>query len=194
MRNFAEYYKELLEWEDIEFQELISDWREDLIIEIQNDFQSDVNNSRLKGLTFVPNKTNQSAGNQLDVLAVNELNEHLNIFKIEKCPGNGYPDRILARGDFKHIALEMKATGGWNPKDTNRRVLTSSSINLRARFTAPIYHLICTVIYQNLTVELAEIIALRLDFVEPTTLVGVRFEATVSHKILSSGTHKSIVL
>ena len=55
MKNFAEYYKDLLEWEGVEFQELISDWREDLIAEIQDDFKAAISTSGLKGLAFVPN-------------------------------------------------------------------------------------------------------------------------------------------
>ena len=39
----------------------------------------------------------------------------------------------------------------------------------------------------------AKIGRIRLDFLEPTTLVGVRLEASVSHKILCSGSHRSIV-
>ncbi len=41
MKNFAEYYKNLLEWEGVEFQELISTWKENLIQEVQDDFQLD---------------------------------------------------------------------------------------------------------------------------------------------------------
>lgn len=134
MKNFAEYYKDLLEWEEIEFQELISDWQEELITEVQNDFQSAINGAGLKELAFVPKLTNQSVGNQVEIVAIEELNQHLKIFKIENCSGAGYPDRVLTKGDFKQIALEMKATGDWNPNDTNRRVITSSSTKLRANF------------------------------------------------------------
>ena len=133
MKKFAEYYKDLLEWEGVAFQELISDWREDLVAEIQNDFQQAINNSDLKGLTFAPNKTNQSVGNQVEIVALEKLNGNLKMFKIENCSGAGYPDRLLAKGDFKQIALEMKATSNWNPKDSNRRVLTSSSKKLREK-------------------------------------------------------------
>ncbi len=149
MKNFAEYYKDLLEWEGVRFQELISSWREDLIVEIQSDFGRAVTDSNLKGSIFVPSATNQSVGNQVEIVALERLNEHLKIFKIENCSGAGYPDRLLAKSDFKQIALEMKATSSWNPKDTNRRVLTSSSRKLREKFSSPIYHLLYTVIYQN---------------------------------------------
>lgn len=192
MKHFAEYYKDLLDWEDVKFQELISDWREDLIEEIKKDFQSAVANSKLKGLAFIPNKTNQSVGNQVEIVALEKLNEHLITFQIENCAGAGYPDRVLTKGDVKQIALEMKATGDWNPKDSNRRVLTSSSKKLREKFILPIYHLLCTIVYKSEDGK-AEIDSLRLDFIEPLTEVSVRLEASVSHKILTNATHKSIV-
>lgn len=192
MKNFAEYYKDLLEWEDIEFRELISEWREDLIIEIQNDFQSAVSNSGLKGSAFIPNPTNQSVGNQVEIVVIEKLNKYLETFQIENCSGAGYPDRVLTKSDFKQVALEMKATGDWNPGDSNRRVLTSSSKKLREKFVSPIYHLLCTVIYKS-EIGAAKIEAIRLDFIEPITQVSVRLEASVSHKMLTNSTHKSIV-
>jgi len=192
MKDFAEYYRELLEREAVEFRELISNWREDLIVEIQNDFRQAIQNSNLKKAVFVPNKTNQSVGNQVEVSTIEELNKYLRNFKIENCSGAGYPDRILVKGDFKQIALEMKATGSWNPKDANRRVLTSASKKLREKFTSPIYHLLCTVVYKS-EGRAAKVEAVRLDFIEPKTQVSVRLEASVSHKMLASGTHKSIV-
>lgn len=192
MKNFAEYYKDLLEWEEVEFRELISHWQDDLITEVKNDFQKAVKNSGLKGLAFIPNKTNQSVGNQVEIVAIEKLNEYLKTFQIENCSGAGYPDRVLTKSDFKQVALEMKATGDWNPSDSNRRVLTSSSKKLREKFDSPIYHLLCTVIYKS-EIGSAKIEAIRLDFIEPITQVSVRLEASVSHKMLTNATHKSIV-
>ena len=194
MKIFAEYYKDLLEWENIENRELISVWRDDLTVEIEKDFEQAMNNSTIKHslCTIRENSTNQSVGNQVENYTIGELNKFLKVFTIENCSGAGYPDRILAKGDFRQIALEMKATSNWNPNDSNRRVLTSSSKKLRERFAAPIYHLICTVLYQNKN-ELYAIENVRLDFIEPHTPVSVRLEASVNHKILASGIHKSIV-
>ena len=194
MKTFAEYYKDLLEWENTEHRELISVWREDLATEIEQDFKQAVINAKIKDsfCSIRENSTNQSIGNQVEIYAIGELNKFLKVFAIESCLGAGYPDRVLAKGDFKQVALEMKATSSWNPNDSNRRVLTSSSKRLRERFIAPIYHLICTIIYQNQNPQY-KIEAVRLDFIEPQTQVSVRLEASVNHKILASGNHKSIV-
>ncbi len=87
----------------------------------------------------------------------------------------------------------MKATSDWNPNDSNRRVLTSSSTKLRAQFEAPIHYLLLTAIYR---VEggNARINGIRLDFLAPQTQVNVRLEASVSHKLLSNSTHASLVI
>lgn len=82
----------------------------------------------------------------------------------------------------------MKATSGWNPKDANRRVLTSSSKKLRSQFSEPIHHLLLTVLYSN-SQNSANIERIRLDFLEPTTIVNVRLEASVNHKILANSLH-----
>ena len=194
MKNFAEYYKDLLEWESIEFQELISNWTLDLIEQIKSDFGQAIKNSTLKTSLFPirEKSTNQSIGNQVEFYTVEKLNEKLQIFTIESCSGAGYPDRVLANGDFRQIALEMKATSEWKPNDSNRRVLTSSSKKLRDKFTSPIYHLLCNVIYQ-IEGELARVLAVRLDFIEPNTQVSVRLEASVNHKILTNGNHQSVI-
>jgi len=194
MNDFAEYYKDLLEWEGVEFQELITNWESDLIEQVKNDFEQAIENSVLKKL-FCPiraKSTNQSIGNQVELYTIEKINEKLQAFIIENCSGAGYPDRVLAKNDFRQIALEMKATSNWNPNDSNRRVLTSSSKKLREKFTSPIYHLLCTVIYQ-IKGRSAKIITVRLDFIEPETHVNVRLEASVNHKILNNGTHQSIV-
>jgi len=142
MKTFAEYYKDLLEWESVEHQELISAWREDLATEIEQDFKQTVINAQIKDsfCAIRENSTNQSIGNQVEIYAIGELNKFLKVFAIESCLGAGYPDRTLTKGDFKQVALEMKATSSWNANDSNRRVLTSSSKKLRERFIAPIYH------------------------------------------------------
>ncbi len=194
MKTFSEYYKDLLERENVEYRELIAVWSKDLATEIEQDFRQAIINAKFKDsfCAVRENSSNQSVGNQAETYAVGELNKFLKVFTIENFSEKGYPDRVLAKGDFRQVALEMKATGGWNPKDTNRRVLTSASKKLREKFVAPIYHLICTIIYQNQNPRY-KIEVVRLDFIEPNTPVSVRLEASVNHKILASGNHKSVV-
>ena len=86
-----------------------------------------------------------------------------------------------------------QATGNWNPGDSNRRVLTSSSEKLRSHFCSPIHHLLLTVVYTRGNTS-ATIQAFRLDFLEPTTTVNVRLEASVNHKILEHDPHHSRVI
>lgn len=129
-----------------------------------------------------------------------ELNTIISEFSTSPCDGKGYPDQTLTQiATGTRILLEVKATSNWEERDTNRRVLTSSSKKLRAQFSDPIYHLILTVLYtenENLATneESATIDAIRLDFLEPTTIVNVRLEASVNHKILEEGHHYSKII
>ena len=92
------------------------------------------------------------------------------------------------------MPLEFKASRDWNPNDANRRVLTSSSKKLREQFPAPIHHLLLTVLYFPASPRYVVIKALRLDFLEPSTAVNVRLEASVNHKILANGPHHSKII
>ncbi len=121
-----------------------------------------------------------------------QLTKGLKEFQLEKCVGAGYPDRMLVRHGHR-IALEIKATSDWNPSDSNRRVLTSSSEKLRRHFHPPIHHLLCTVFY-SLKDDCAVIGALRLDFLEPDSIVNVRLEVSVSHKLLAAAKHHSALI
>lgn len=190
MKTFAEYYIDLLKWEKEVPCELISGWDQGLIDEVKQDFGKAATQTKIKGSVFDVRKgsSNQSIGNQVETYTVAEMNEELTTFVIENCEGAGYPDRVLAKGDVRNIALEMKATSKWNDKDSNRTVLTSSSAKLRNRFKPPIYHVLCTSIYTingwSITVG-----SLRLDFIEPTSDVNIRLEASMRsqmpRKILS---------
>ena len=80
------------------------------------------------------------------------------------------------------VKMASKASGYW-----------SSASKLRAQFVSPIYHLLATVIYSQVP-NGVRIDHLRLDFLEPTTPVSVRLEASVNHRILANGTHHSRVI
>jgi hypothetical protein len=196
MSNLADYYRDLLNWEGVPFQVLVEAWPSTLIDEIKTDFAAAVNASNIKH-TSCPirdGSSNQSIGNQVEEFTIRQLESHSSAFTITACSGAGYPDRVLVRrACLKKIALEFKATSDWNPSDSNRRVLTSSSEKIRKCFVPPIHHLLCTVLYR-IGSNTADIHGIRLDFLEPNTAVNVRLEASVNHKILATGSHSYILL
>lgn len=196
MDTISEYYKELLDREKQPQRKLIYKWREELIKKVESDFAQSISNSKIIGsrCPIAKGTKNQSVGNKVEQYITDKLNRKLKEFTIEKCKGPGYPDKILIEitddDKLKEIALEMKVTSKWGSKDSNRRVLTSSSKKLRDNFTKPIYHLICTTKYKRNTVS-ATIESIRLDFILPKSYVSIRLEASVSHKILDEGHHET---
>lgn len=74
------------------------------------------------------------------------MNQHLQQYRIDACPGGGYPDKILVEIDSKRaFPFELKATSIWDVADSNRRVLTSSSRKLRKQFPGAVNHVLATV-------------------------------------------------
>ena len=191
--TLADYYADLLKWENQSPRELVFEWPAELIECISADLRGAVENAKLIGsdCPLATGSSNQSWGNQVEAFIVAQVNA-AGDFQIRNCSGAGYPDRLL-RDDERVIPLEMKATSAWNPNDSNRRVLTSSSAKLRAQFAAPIHHLLLTAIYQIEGAN-ARVNGIRLDFLSPQTQVNVRLEASVSHKLLSNSAHASLVI
>ena len=193
MPNLQDFFRDLLNWKGQQYRELIHPWDRDLRDSIVLAFEKSVSESSVKGsiCPIPPETTNQSIGNKVEEYIVPILDKSLSGFSIFNCRGPGYPDQTLIQQSTNlHIPLEMKATANWNEKDTIRRVLTSSSQKLRAQFSEPIHHLLLTVFYSQQE-EVSVTIDAILDFLEPTTLVNVRFEDSVSHKILADGYHYS---
>jgi hypothetical protein len=196
MPNLQDYYNDLLTWEGLPPRNLVDPWPGVLRATIENDL---INATSLSGLigancAIHQGSSNQSVGNQVEAFTVGILSPHLVDYRLLPCSGSGYPDKvIIERGTNLAIPLEMKATSDWNPRDSNRRVLTSSSKKLRAQFVGPIHHLLATVIYSPVSKGI-RIDHLRLDFLEPTTPVSVRLEASVNHRILANGSHHSRVI
>jgi len=192
--TFAEYYAELQKREGHIPLTLVEAWPPELIMDIESDLRSAVVAQDFKSTicNLRPRSSNQSIGNQVEDFVMPKITSNLTRFKLEKCVGAGYPDRMLSR-DGHRIAMEVKATSDWNPADSNRRVLTSSSEKLRKHFRPPIHHLLCTVFYSQ-DRDCATINAVRLDFLEPTSPVSVRLEVSVSHKLLAEGRHHSLVI
>lgn len=176
-------------------RELIHQWPQELRDAIVSAFENAVSESSVKGsICPIPiGTTNQAIGNKVEEYIVPKLDRCLSDFSISKCRGSGYPDQILIQDTSGlHMPLEMKATAGWDEKDSHRRVLTSSSKKLQTQFSEPIYHLLLTVLYSKQDDEdFATINTIRLDFLEPTTSVNVRLEVSVNHRLLADGDHYS---
>jgi hypothetical protein len=120
----------------------------------------------------------------------------INIYKttVDACPGGGCPDKILVEiASGRTFPFELKATSTWDVADSNRRVLTSSSRKLRGRFPGAVNHVLATLLYAT-AAGVSRISSLRLDFIEPSTLVNIRLEASVSHRLLAQATHRSTTI
>ncbi|MEK6564905.1 MAG: hypothetical protein AABZ65_07775 [Candidatus Omnitrophota bacterium] len=196
MATLKNYYKDLLVWEEIPHIELVNAWPPKLITKIKSDIRQAVNSGSIIGLrcSLRPHSSNQSIGNQVEDKTLPILSDKMLKFDLGKCSGAGYPDRVLTQKKTRlRIPLEVKATSDWNPNDSNRRVLTSSSEKIRKEFKSPIHHLLLTVLYHKKG-DVVIVEHIRLDFLEPTTSVSVRLEASVNHKILSYGTHTSFTI
>ena len=178
--------------------ELIHSWPQELRSTIVSAFENAISEASAKNsvCSLIPGSSNQSIGNQVEKYIVQKIGGVISGFSISKCQGGGYPDQVLIQQTTGlRVPLEMKATANWDEKDANRRVLTSSSKKLRDQFSGPIYHLLLTALYSKQTEEdFVTIDAIRLDFLEPTTPVSVRLEASVNHKILATGNHYSKII
>ena len=191
-----DYYRELQLREGLTPSDLIADWDNTAVNEISADFKSAMGNSKITRqiVPIRPGKSNQSVGNQVADFFTLQFPSFLTQHLIRACSGAGYPDKILVRRrDQKTYPLELKATSGWHAADSNRRVLTSSSRKLRQQFQVPINHLLATILYGQKGNDWF-VTSVRLDFVGPNTLVNIRLEASVSHRLLAQATHPSITV
>ena len=197
MFNLEDYYRDLAKWEKQPPILLVHAWPKPLRNEVEADFVAATVSCQIKSANCPvrPASTNQSIGNQVEECTISKLNGHFSAFSIAPCKGSGYPDKTLIQKTTRlKMPLEFKASRDWNPNDANRRVLTSSSKKLRRQFPAPIHHLLLTVLYSPASPRYITIKALRLDFLEPSTAVNVRLEASVNHKILANGPHHSKII
>lgn len=193
MNNLVGYFNELTQREGSPTSNLAARWPRDEITCVSRCIRN-----AFKRCNFAQNplllesKTSGPAmGNRLATHFANELGKHLRTFSIRGCAGQGYPDRQLVRqNNGRACALELKATQGFEPKSTHRVILTCSSWKLQRHFVAPIRHLLLTVFYRKRG-NRVWIRDFRLDFLEPTTKVNVRLEASVSHHLLANATHPS---
>ncbi len=164
--------------------------------EIPDDFRTAALDSHIieQAVPLRAGSSNQSIGNQVAEFFALQFPPHLTAHNLRACAGAGYPDKILVRRDGNDsYPLELKATSTWNVADSNRRVLTSSSRKLRERFRGAINHLLATILYGERG-NVWFITSIRLDFIGPNTLVNIRLEALVSHRLLSQATHATITV
>jgi hypothetical protein len=196
--TLREYYLRLQEFEGQKPIELIAAWQPDAVDAIRNDFAAAIASGVLRDKTvrIQAGTSNQAIGNKIADFAATQIDPALRQFKIEGCSGAGYPDRILrCLVNDQIYPTELKATSAWDPADSNRRVITSSSAKLRRRFAPPINHILVTFSYTlNTATEQANVTAVRMDFVEPDTIVNIRLEASVSHRLLTDGKHRYFTL
>ena len=146
---------------------------------------------------FKSAKSNQAVGNLMHKHFVDEFNNSAPAsIQITPCGGAGYPDNFLSITKNKvttNYCLEFKATSDWNPKDSNRRVLMSSTTKIRKKIaeklipTNPL-HILITIKYAK---DSGRIEGVRLDFLDPTSKVNTRLEASTTHKLLHGASHKS---
>jgi len=169
--TLRDYYLRLQEFEGEAPVELIAPWQSEIVETIRADFAAATAGGVFRGSTVrIPvGTTNQSIGNKIADFAAARIDVALQRFRIQGCSGHGYPDRVLkCLADERRYPTELKATSAWDPGDSNRRVITSSSAKLRRQFTSPINHLLITFSYvANTEAEEASITAVRMDFVEP---------------------------
>jgi len=194
--RIAEYYNELQRREGLEPAELIAEWAQADTDAISAAFRTAVATSRIteQNIPIWAGSTNQSIGNQVADFFVPMINQHLRQYRIDACPGGGYPDKILVEiASRRTFPFELKATSTWDAADSNRRVLTSSSRKLRQRFPGAVNHVLATILYAT-GAGISRVRSLRLDFIEPSTPVNIRLEASVSHRLLAEATHRSTTI
>lgn len=192
MPRFDDYLDELQTYAGLQPRQLISAWDAGIARGAQNAIAQAIQSQNYIGWQM-PDFTgsNQSLGNKAAAAFLAKIAPAFtNAFRIEMAPGKGYPDTILTIQGERHF-LEFKATSDWNPNDGNRRVLTSSPLKMRSLIESgsvedPPAHAVATVLYQSggATVE-----GFRLDFLDPSSPMNIRLEASTSHKLLAAGDH-----
>lgn len=181
-------------------QEMVGQWPEKIVTEITKTVEQRVRakllGKEIPSLLFLPSgapRSNQSKGNIAAKYVALHIQEGAQL-KTGKLKGSGYPDNYLQYQGGFICCLEFKATSQWNENDGNRRVLTSSTSKMviaidSKSLPARPCHLLATIIYND---ETGVLNGLRLDFLQPDSLVNVRLEASTSHNLLHSGGHVTI--
>lgn len=181
------YFTQLSAWEGKPTAVLIASWKPSVHAAITADLRHAFRSSGVMGspLPVSVGNTNQRVGNRVASAVAKQIGPKLRKFRLETCKGQGYPDmRLSRRRNQCDIALELKATRRFDPRSNSRIVLTSASRKLRKKFRCPTNHLLLTICYRRNGGRFW-VRGVRLDFLEPTTQVHVRLEASLTRKSLA---------
>jgi len=187
MNDLQTFFTKLAAWEGKPVAALAAPWNRSDPRAIASDFRRAFGRSGITAcpLSLPASVTNQSTGNRVAEFVASQIGPELRHFRIEPLVGPGYPDKRLRRiRGGRAFAMELKATGRFNPRSSNRIVLLSASAKLRREFRGPVSHLLVTICYRRRRGQLW-VQAARLEFLMPTTRVNVRLEASVSRRLLS---------
>lgn len=193
MNTLDNYFCELSRREGNPGTELVARWSRKEVKSIRRCFSGAFSRCQFERYPLVVDQTitGQAMGNRLASYFATQIGQQLKLFRIQACPGQGYPDRSLVRvANRRAFPLELKATSQFEPKSNHRMALTCSTRKLRRFFAAPIRHLVITLLHKRKGNRIW-ITNFRTDFLEPGTKVRVRLEASVSHYLLSKGQHAS---
>lgn len=196
METLATFFTKLADYEGTPAANLVSRWKPRDVKKISQAFDTALDRSvidlSVKGSTSV-----QALGNRVADAVAEGLGKCLRAYRMCECSGQGYPDRRLeALRENRSFAFELKAKTRFNPRDTNRVILTSATRKLRRNFPAgkPICHLLATVLYSKLPRGRrcqVSIEGLRFDFLEPWTRIQKRYEGSINQRLLSKGRHRT---
>ncbi|PYJ71402.1 MAG: hypothetical protein DME75_07520 [Verrucomicrobia bacterium] len=97
--RIAEYYNELQRREGLEPVQLIADWNPQDADAISAAFRTAVATSQIteQGIPIRADSTNQSIGNQVADFFVPIINQHLQQYRIDACPGAVIPIKSLSK-------------------------------------------------------------------------------------------------
>jgi hypothetical protein len=187
MKTLKQYFRELLIREGKPAVNLVAEWKPAEIAAIRWRLKAACSRCALGQLLNVEDElTSPALGNMLARLLAPKLDGGLEDLTIQRCAGQGYPDRRLVWAERnKAFALELKATTRFEPKDNNRVILTSSPEKLLKWFAPPVHHLMATFLYSRKGGRV-KVRTLRLAFLQPWTKVYVRLEASVTQRLLAA--------
>ena len=198
MPRFDDYLSEVQQRNGLQPIPLIRAWTQAEVTAVEAALRAAVLASNIIN-SAIPNFagiSNQAKGNKAADHFVKTVPQHLPApNRIIAAKGSGYPDRIFSFGQLG-FCMELKATANWKNGDGNRRVLTSSPEKMRKLVKSghignPPAHLVCTVFYGKTS---SLVTGVRLDFLEPDSIVNIRLEASTSQKLLTSGSqHKATI-